>query len=230
MPRSARIVLPHTPHHIVQRGHNRQTVFVSDDDYNYYRENLIDFKREFGCKIYAYCLMTNHVHLIVDPGKNPESLALLMKRLAGRQTRYVNKLEDRSGSLWEGRYKSSVISTKEYLPACCRYIELNPLRAGMVTDPAQYKWSSYGVKVLGERDKVIDFPSFYMSMGETAEQRQKSYKEYVLGTVPDYEIKLIREALQRGQLTGSDRFRKEIETKLGVRISNKKQGRPKKEK
>ena len=230
MPRSARIVLPHTPHHIVQRGHNRQTVCVSDDDYNYYRENLIDFKREFGCRIYAYCLVTNHVHLIVDPGKNPESLSLLMKRVAGRQTRYVNKLEDRSGSLWEGRYKSSIISAREYLPACCRYIELNPLRAGMVTDPAQYKWSSYGAKGLGKRDLVVDLPQFYLSLGDTEEERQKAYKEYVLGTVPEYEIKLIREALQRGQLTGSDRFRDEIEKKLGIRISNKKQGRPGKKK
>lgn len=230
MPRLARIVLPHTPHHIVQRGHNRQTVFVSDDDYNYYRENLIYFKREFGCRIYAYCLMTNHVHLIVDPGKNPESLALLMKRVAGRQTRYVNKLEDRSGSLWEGRYKSSIISTKEYLPACCRYIELNPLRAGMVTDPVHYHWSSYKAKISEKRDLVFDLPPFYLSLGATEEERRKAYDEYVLGTVPEYEIKLIREALQRGQLTGSDRFRGEVEKKLGIRISNKKQGRPRKEK
>jgi len=228
MPRSARIVLPHTPHHIVQRGHNRQTVFVSDDDYNYYRENLIDFKREFGCRIYAYCLMTNHVHLIVDPGKNPESLSLLMKRIAGRQTRYVNKLEDRSGSLWEGRYKSSIISTEEYLPACSRYIELNPLRAGMVTDPAEYKWSSYGFKILGKKDLVVDLHPSYFALGKNEQERQKAYAEYVLGTVPEYEIKLIRDALQRGQLTGNDRFRIEIEKKFGVRISNKKPGRPRK--
>ena len=226
MPRSARIILPHTPHHIVQRGHNRQAVFTSDDDYNYYRENLIFFKQEFGCKIYAYCLMTNHVHLIVDPGKNPESLALLMKRVAGRQTRYINKLEDRSGSLWEGRYKSSIISAEEYLPACCRYIELNPLRAGMVTDPAQYQWSSYRSKVLGKRDTVVDLPPFYLSSGDTEQKRQITYEKYVLGTVPEYEIKLIREALQRGQLTGGDQFREEIEKKLGIRLSNKKQGRP----
>ncbi len=226
MPRSARIILPHTPHHIVQRGHNRQAVFTSDDDYNYYRENLIVFKQEFGCKIYAYCLMTNHVHLIVDPGSNPESLALLMKRVAGRQTRYINKLENRSGSLWEGRYKSSIISSKEYLPACCRYIELNPLRAGMVIDPAQYQWSSYRTKVFGKRDMVVDLPQFYPSLGGTEQERQTAYKKYVFGTVPEYEIKLIREALQRGQLTGSDRFRGEIEKKFGIRISNKKQGRP----
>lgn len=228
MPRTARIILSHTPHHIVQRGHNRQTIFVSDDDYNYYRENLIDCKREFGCKIYAYCLMTNHVHLVINPGKKPESLSLLMKRVAGRQTRYVNKLEGRSGSLWEGRYKSSIIATHEYFPACCRYIELNPLRAGMVTDPAQYRWSSYAAKVHGKKDPVIDLYPSYVSLGENEEQRQKAYKEYVLDSVPEYEIKLIREALQKGQVTGSDRFRKEIEKKLGIRISNKKQGRPRK--
>jgi putative transposase len=226
MPRSARIILPHTPHHIVQRGHNRQAVFTSDDDYNYYRENLAFFKKEFGCRIYAYCLMTNHVHLVIDPGGNPESLALLMKRVAGRQTRYVNKLEGRSGSLWEGRYKSSIISAEEYLPACCRYIELNPLRAGMVTDPAQYQWSSYRAKACGKKDAVVDLPLFYLSSGDTEQERRTAYKEYVFGTVAAYEIKLIREALQRGQLTGSDRFREEIEKKHGIRISNKKQGRP----
>ncbi|WP_339136671.1 MAG: transposase [Candidatus Electrothrix sp. GW3-4] len=226
MPRSARIVLPHTPHHIVQRGHNRQAVFTSDDDYNYYLENLTVFKQEFGCGIYAYCLMTNHVHLIVDPGRSPGSLALLMKRVAGRQTRYINKREERSGSLWEGRYKSSIISAQEYLPACCRYIELNPLRAGMVTDPAQYQWSSYGAKVYGRRDTVVDLPQFYLSLGDTEQERQTAYKKYVFGTVPEHEIKLIREAVQRGQLTGTDRFRGEIEKKLGIRLSNKKQGRP----
>ena len=135
MPRPLRILLPNTPHHIVQRGHNRQTVFVGDDDYNSYRDNLIHFKKGFGGKIYAYCLMTNHVHLVIDPGDDPESLSKLMKRVAGRQTRYANKFEGRSGSLWEGRFKSSIISTAEYLTACCRYIELNPLRAGMVAAP-----------------------------------------------------------------------------------------------
>ncbi len=99
MPRQARIILPNTPHHIMQRGDNRQVVFASADDFEYYRENLILFKKQFGCKIYCYSLMTNHVHLIIDPGDNPESLSLLMKRVVGRQTRYANKREKRSGSL-----------------------------------------------------------------------------------------------------------------------------------
>lgn len=228
MPRSARIVLPNTPHHIVQRGHNRQTVFVSDDDYNYYRENLVFFKREFGCKIYAYCLMTNHVHLIVDPGNNPESLSLLMKRVAGRQTRYVNKLEKRSGSLWEGRFKSSIIAAAEYLPACCRYIELNPVRAGMVEEPSEYRWSSYNRTAKGSKDAVVDLSRSYRSLGKTARTRQEVWREYVYGTLPAYELELIRTAIQRGQVTGSDKFRREISDKLGIRLSNKGPGRPRK--
>lgn len=228
MPRSARILLPNAPHHIVQRGHNRQTVFVSDDDYDYYHENLIHFKNEFNCKIYAYCLMTNHIHLVVDPGEKTESLSMLMKRVAGRQTRYVNKFKKRSGSLWEGRFKSSIISSQEYLAACCRYIELNPLRAAMVTDPADYRWSSYSCKVTGKYDAVVDFPPTYLAMGENQTDRQKSYADYIKATVPEYEVKLIRDALQRGQLTGGDKFRAEVERKLGIRISNKKQGRPRK--
>ena len=109
MPRSARIVVANYPHHIIQRGHNRGVVFTSDEDYLYYLNNLKEWKMKLGCKVYAYCLMTNHIHLVVDPGEDEQNLAQLIKRVAGRQTRYVNKLEKRSGSLWEGRYKSSII-------------------------------------------------------------------------------------------------------------------------
>ncbi len=230
MPRPLRIIQPNTPHHIVQRGHNRQVVFAGDDDYDYYCENLVHLKQEFGCKIYAYCLMTNHVHLIVDPGANPESLSKLMKGVAGRQTRYVNKLEKRSGSIWEGRFKSSIISTEDYLPACCRYIELNPLRAGIVTNPASYKWSSYRYKVEGIKDPVVDLHPFYLALGSAEEERRQEYVAYVSGTVPEYEFKLINEALQRGQVTGGDRFREELARKLGVRLSNRAPGRPRKSK
>ena len=228
MPRPLRIKLPNTPHHIVQRGYNRQPIFVEDDDYTYYREGLIHFKEKFGCKVYAYCLMANHVHLVVDPGSDSESLSKLMKGVAGRQTRYVNKLEDRSGSLWESRFKSSIVSTVEYLAPCCRYIDLNPLRAGMVADPADYKWSSYRCKAEGVKDAVVDFDKSYLALGKEPQDRQIAYAQYVCETVPKSEIKLIRDALQRGQLTGGERFRREVSERLGVRISNKGPGRPKK--
>jgi len=220
MPRTGRIVLANTPHHIVQRGHNRQTVFIGDDDYRYYLDNLITFKKEFGCKVYAYCLMTNHVHLVVDPGERLDAIGLLMKRVAGRQTRYVNKLEKRSGSLWEGRYKSSIVSTKEYLPACCRYIELNPLRAAMVEDPSVYKWSSCRCKVYGEEDPAVDLPQFYLALGRSDQERQEAYRRYLYDTIPVYEVELIREAIRRGQATGGERFLQEVSQRLGQRIAN----------
>jgi len=229
MSRKARVTLPNTPHHIMQRGHNRQAVFYSEDDFHYYKENLIDFKKQFGCKVYAYCLMTNHVHLIVNPGKNPESLSLLMKRLAGRQTRHVNTVKKRSGSLWEGRFKSSIISSKEYLLACCRYIELNPLRAGLVDALEDYHWSSYGRKVQGLRDKAVDLDHVYKALGDNKKERQSVYKDYIIETITGEELQFIRDAIQRNQLTGSDRFRIKLEKRHNVRILNRGQGRPKKQ-
>lgn len=126
MPRQARVIVKNMPHHIVQRGHNRQAVFIEDADYQYYLATLKEWKVKLGVKVYAYCLMTNHVHLILDPGDDEESISRLMKRLAGRQTRYVNHLEKRTGSLWERRYKSSPIQKDPYLLACSRYVEMNP--------------------------------------------------------------------------------------------------------
>jgi putative transposase len=228
MPRQARVVIPNTQHHIVQRGHNRQVVFSSDEGFTYYKENLTQYKREFGCKVYAYCFMTNHVHLLIDPCDNLESISLLMKRLAARQTRHVNKLEKRTGSLWDGRYKSSIVSTQEYLLACCRYIELNPLRAAMVSDPSEYRWSSYACKANGKNDKLVDFDSQYMALGDNVLKRQRAYNKFIKESISEPELKVIRDALQRGQLTGSQNFQREIYKRYGVWVSDKTQGRPKK--
>ena len=136
-----------------------------------------------------------------------------MKHVAGRQTRYVNKLEKRTGGLWEGRYKTSIISTAEYLPACCRYVELNPIRAGMVPDPSEYRWSSYNNTAKGKSDPIVDHPSSYLTLGSSEHERQDAWREYVFATIPDYELKLIREALQGGQVTGGGKFRQEISKK-----------------
>ena len=137
MPRIARAVLSAYPHHVVQRGHNQQVCFADRGDYERYLATLAEFKGKLGVKVYAWCLMTNHVHLLLEPS-DETSLGLLMKRLSGRQTRYHNRLERRSGTLWEGRYKSSLVQSEGYLLACCRYIELNPVRARMVAAPEDY--------------------------------------------------------------------------------------------
>ena len=143
MPRRARVLVPGCPHHLVQRGHNRNAVFVADEDYQYYLDNLTEWKNQLGIRIYAWCLMTNHIHLVVEALSEVSNISLLMKRVNGRQSAYTNRLENRSGSLWEGRFKASPIQRESYLLNCNRYVELNPVRAGMVTHASDYLWSSY---------------------------------------------------------------------------------------
>ncbi|MFL0799078.1 MAG: transposase [Agarilytica sp.] len=227
MPRSGRVVVPNMPHHIVQRGHNRGVVFVEDSDYQYYLDNLIEFKREFGLKLFSYCLMTNHIHLIVQPLDDLSSVGKLMKRLAGRQTRLVNKSERRTGSLWDGRYKTSVIDTDEYLLQCCRYVELNPVKAGMTDNPEDYKWSSYralvGLDVFGGLDRSEQ----YTSLGATDEQRRRRYVGFVNAkSEASKQHGFIQNAVARNQLTGGGRFIDEVERRVGVRVENRGQGRP----
>jgi len=229
MPRIGRVVLPNYPHHIVQRGHNRQVVFAAVADYNYYLNTLATIKQVYDVKVFGFCLMTNHVHLIVQPGEKIAELGQLMKRLAGRQTRFVNRQESRSGTLWEGRYKSSPIETDAYLLACCRYVELNPVRAGMTKTPGAYRWSSYRWHAGESSDySWLDTDPCYQALGSTAEECALRYREFVRGAIPGGEWTLIREALQRGQLTGDDRFQDQVEMIAGRRIENRKRGRPRK--
>ncbi len=228
MPRSARIILPAYPHHIIQRGHNRQAVFAGEDDYRYYLENLAELKEQFECKVYAFCLMTNHVHLIVEPGEDAEGLSLLMKRLAGRQTRFVNRLEGRSGTLWEGRFKSSPIESNAYLLACCRYVEMNPVFAGMCDDPAAYPWSSCSSKVTSKLYAWLDDDSLYIEQGKNDDERRQKYREFLQHTITVEEKEVILGAVRRGQLTGGNAFVDEIESRLNRRIVLRGRGRPRK--
>ena len=228
MPRKARVILSNTPHHIVQRGHNRKAVFIEQGDYRYHLDNLLEWKEKLDCKVYAYCLMTNHVHLIIDPGETPDNLSRLMKRLAGRQTRLVNAVEARTGSLWEGRFKCSPIETHRYLLACCRYVERNPVRARMATMPEEYKWSSYRGKVGREENAVVDWDVCYQSLGHDDTARQMAYARWVNCGDDKEEVALIRSALSRCQLTGTARFAEEVEERMGFRIQMRGPGRPRK--
>lgn len=230
MPRGPRILLPDFPHHIIHRGHNRQVVFSEKNDYRYYLDNLKEWKEKLGCKIYAYCLMNNHVHLVVNPGSDTGNLARLMKRVAGRQTRYANKKEGRSGTLWEGRYKSSPINADQYLLACCRYIELNPLRAGIVSDPLKYPWSSCMSRTGMKETPWLDCDPCYEGLGETPAARAIRYRKWLTGTIPANETDLIREAARRGGLTADQSFIKEMTEKTGRRFELRDRGRPRKEK
>ncbi|WP_278387804.1 transposase [Pseudomonas oryzihabitans] len=227
MPRIGRIVLPNYPHHVVQRGHNRQVVFAAKQDYQRCISDLRELKDVFGVKVYAFCLMTNHVHLLLAPDEAITGLGQLMKALAARATRYRNRLEGRTGTLWESRYKSSVVESDAYVLACCRYIELDPVRARMVADAGDCPWSSYQMRLMDQADSDwLDMNPCYTALGDTSGRRRIQYMNFMRQAVPPSEIDLIRAALQRGQLTGSARFVDQIEKILGQRVELRGRGRP----
>jgi REP-associated tyrosine transposase len=225
MPRTARVVLPTYPHHVVQRGHNQQVCFANGGDYERYLKTLAEFKEELGVKVYAWCLMTNHVHLLLEPS-NATSLGLLMKRLSGRQTRYHNQLEGRSGTLWGGRYKSSLVQYEGYLLACCRYIELNPVRARMVAVPQDYPWSSCRARLGYASSAILDLDPCYQALATDESARRERYSEFLRSAIPEGEWALIRTAVRRGQLTGNEAFSDQVAATLHRRIENRGPGRP----
>jgi putative transposase len=227
--RRPRVFVPGYPHHIVQRGHDRKAVFVEPADYAYYLANLAEFKVHYDVAVYAWCLMTNHVHLILCPGNHGADISALMRRVSARQARYVNRLEQRSGTLWEGRFKCSVVDTDAYLLACMRYVDLNPVRAGLCRHPGEYRWSSYTHKVGQARnDTWLDPDPVTLAMGEDDLSRQRAYEQFVMADIADGEQELIRTAVRRNQLTGRARFVDEIEQRTGLRIEARGPGRPKK--
>lgn len=228
MARQPRIALPGYPHHVIQRGNNRQPVFFAERDYRYYLTCLGQAKIASPCRIYAYVLMTNHVHLLVEPAET-RMLGRFMQSVGRRYVRYVNAAYGRSGTLWEGRFKSAVVSRDEYLIACSRYIELNPVRAHMVQRPEEYPWSSYRCRALGTPDRLLDDDPWYGGLGATPEGRQRVYREWVESSRDHaQEWERIREATQRGRAIGKDRFQQEIEAAIGRRLVDQPRGRPKK--
>ncbi len=222
MPRIGRVVAPNMPHHVVQRGHNRNVVFVDDGDYFYYLDALRKWTQQLQVKVYAWCLMTNHVHLLLDPGDDIKSIGLLMKRLAGRQTRFINKQENRTGSLWDGRYKMSIVDSDQHFLQCCRYIELNPIKAKIVIWPENYRWSSYSENAGLSSPGIVDRHGFTQLSGVNFED----YRNYVAQDTPSFEAEFISQRLESNRLTGGDRFVKEIESRTGIRLEYKRPGRP----
>ena len=214
------------PLHIVQRGHDRNAVFVQHADYAYYLENLKQASSGLDIKVFGYCLMTNHVHLLLALGDDVNSISRLMKILAARLTRYVNKLEKRSGTLWEGRFKASLIDSDSYLLACYRYVDLNPVRANIVGTPLEYRWSSFGDHVGSAPTGWLDDAPSFLALGRTVSDRRAAYLNFVEQLVPESQLQLIRSAIQRNQITGSEKFQAQIAERTGRRISMRAQGRP----
>jgi len=225
MPRRPRIKLAGIPQHVVQRGVNREPCFFAEEDYHCYLHWLFEAAADWRCSVHAYVLMTNHVHLLVTP-ETPDGLAKLMQSVGRRYVQYVNRFYKRSGTLWEGRFKSSLVQTEEYLLLCQRYIELNPVRAGMVNDPAQYRWSSYQHHALGQTDQRLQHHPLYLALGKNEEIRNAAYRDLFRYELDEAAISDLRLALAQGQPLGSERFKDEMSAATGVRRTQTRRGRP----
>lgn len=225
MPRRPRIKLAGIPQHVVQRGINREPCFFADEDYHCYLHWLEKAAGDWHCAIHAYVLMTNHVHLLIT-AEAGEGIAKMMQAMGRRYVQYINRSYRRTGSLWEGRYKSSLVQAETYLLTCMRYIELNPVRAGMVRDPSQYRWSSYRHNGLAQADTRITPHPLYAALGADGTVRQAAYRALFRSELDGEAIADIRLALSQGQPLGSDRFSDAMCAATGIRRSQKRPGRP----
>lgn len=226
MPRKPRFYLAGVPVHVVQRGHSREPVFFEDGDYQAYLGWLKESAQRYECAVHAYVLMTNHVHLLVTPERK-DSVTLMMQYIGRRYVPYVNATYGTSGTLWEGRYKASLVQDEHYLLTCMRYIELNPVRAGMVRSPAHYRWSSYRSNAAEQAQSFITPHAEYRALGRTAASRHAAYKALFNAHVDDpRELNEIRAAWQTGTPLGNDLFKEKIERKLKCKVGYSRRGRP----
>jgi putative transposase len=229
MPRRPRLCIPGIPWHIIQRGNNRGPCFFADEDHWYYLNTLCEVAAKSSCAVHAYVLMTNHVHLLLTPSR-AESAGLLMKHLGQRYAQYVNRRYGRTGTLWEGRYRSCLTQSESYVLACYRYIELNPVRAGIVDLPEEYPWSSHGSNGEGKDDPLITPHDEYRRLGRSDDERLLHYRELVRSHLDRGCIAEIREATNSNYALGSDPFKAEIERMLKRRATRGTSGRPPKQK
>lgn len=226
MPRQPRIDLPGYPQHVVQRGNNRQVCFFARVDHSCYLRWLRMAAEKYGCAVHAYVLMSNHVHLLAT-GVETGSLGHMMQSLGRRYVRYVNSRYGRTGTLWEGRYKASLIDSQNYLLTCYRYIELNPVRAGIVKAPGDYRWSSFHHNAQGAKDDLIRPHAAYLSLGKSQSARLRAYRELFGGAIDD-DIQAIRNHVNQGKVLGTERFRREVAAIVGRRVNWVRPGRPRK--
>ena len=227
MPRRPRLALPGVPQHLIQRGNNRQACFFAEEDYRFYLACLAEYAGKAGCHLHAYVLMTNHVHLLIS-ADSAAAPGALMKALGQRYVQYVNRVYRRSGTLWEGRFRSCPIQEEAYLLACQRYIELNPVRAGMVELPGEYRWSSYRTNGEGEEDALIEAHGLYEALGADAASRQAAYRELFSHELAPGLLDQIRRATNGNFVLGNERFAAEVAAVIGRRVSPGTSGRPRK--
>lgn len=225
MARLPRLTVPGYPHHLIQRGNNRQAIFASTADYETLLSMLDENARKFHVDLHAYVLMTNHFHLLATPA-TLDGLPLMMQAVGRRYVRYFNQREGRTGTLWEGRYRSTLIQADRYLLACMVYIDLNPVRAGLVTAAKDYPWSSHAHYVGLRSDKLITPHPLYWSLGNTPFSREAAYAEMVAaGVSPDQQQALTESAL-RGWALGTPDYVADLQKRTARRVTKARPGRP----
>jgi putative transposase len=201
MPRMPRVVVPGLPLHVIQRGNNRQAIFFTDQDYDRFHTDLRTASEQFDCAIHAYVYMTNHVHLLVTPSTR-RGISRMTQSVGRRYVRYINDVYHRSGTLWEGRFKSALVDSDRYLLVCSRYIEMNPVRARMTDLPQDYRWSSYHHNAMG--------------IGPT--ERQAAYRRLFKEALGENDLQALRKATKDCTMVGSDKFQTEIAAELARRV------------
>ena len=226
MPKIARLALPGVPLHVVQRGNNRQSCFFQTADYQLYLETVFACAMRYKVAVHAYVLMTNHVHLLLTPTEK-WGVSRMMQLLGATYASKINSTYRRTGSLWEGRYKSSLVDSERYCLACYRYIELNPVRASMCEAPEDYRWSSYGVNALGHFNPGIQPHAQWTALAAIDADRYAKYRLLVKEGIDQGKLGEIRYCLQKGLPTGTDQFKSKIESALERRLGNGRLGRPK---
>jgi putative transposase len=226
MPRPARLSLAGQAHHIIHRGNNRQPIFFSDADRRRFLNELGEVLAAQGCTLHAYVLMTNHVHLLLTPGADG-GVGRMMQALGRRYAGYVNRVHDRTGTLWEGRYRSTIVDAEDYVMACYRYIEANPVRAGVAARAEDHSWSSFAHNALARGDELIGEHPSYLSLGSTPEARAAVYLDGFSRGQSRELLDVLRDATNRGWVPGRPSFRREIEAALERSVEPPVRGRPK---
>jgi len=218
MPRKPRFILPGQPQHIIIRGVNREPIFYQNDDYRSFLTRLSEAIDKHGCALHAYVLMTNHVHLLLTPTAK-WSIGKAIQMLGRYYVQYFNKTYGRTGTLWEGRYKSAMVDTEQYLLTCYRYIELNPVRAHMVAHPGEYPWSSYRYNGVGQSNSLISTHELYNGLAQADEGRKKAYRALFDMEIDDIQLNEIRASTNNEWILGSENFKASIEQILQRRTT-----------
>ena len=226
MARLPRLSLPGYPHHIIQRGNNRQIIFTSVADYQVLLDLLRANARKFDIAIHAYVLMANHFHLLATPAAD-KALPQMMQAVGRSYVRYFNDTQARSGTLWDGRYRSTLIQADRYLLPCMAYIDLNPLRAGMVVQAKDYPWSSHGHYAGLRLDKIITPHALFWSLGNTPFSRETAYSEMVQAGMSTEQQMALTKSVLSGWALGEDSFVADLQQKTDRRVHIHQAGRPK---